>query len=143
MCLAGRETTEDKAELQAEGGGVVVGVAGEEVGVADIKEGGWVEVKRNKKDHESHVPRRSMRLFGSSGGIERYLYRESESEDDSDYEPEHWRKVGFGNQHSCYCPLLLPWQLIFPLLMCVGDQHRCQLPGRCAGLHLRCSRAGR
>ena len=135
MCVAGKEIAEDKAELQ-EGEGVVVGVVGEEVGVTDVKEGGWVEVKRSKKDHESHVPRRSMRLFGSSGGIERYLYRESESEDDSDYEPEHWRKVGLASRHSCYHPFLLLWQPIFPLLMCVGDKHRRQLPGRRAGLHL-------
>ena len=85
--------TEEKAVLQ-EAGGVVKAVKGEEVGVAgNGKEDGWAEVKRSKKEHDSHTPRRSMRLFGSSAGIERYLYRESDSEDDSDYEPEHWKKV--------------------------------------------------
>ena len=85
---------EEKAELQ-KAGGVVGGVTGEDVAVAgNGEEDGWAEVRRSKKDHDSHAPRRSMRLFGSSAGIERYLYRESDSEDDSDYEPEHWKKVG-------------------------------------------------
>ena len=66
-------------------------------GVASNGEGSSrVEVKGSKKDRHSHAPRRSMRLFGNSAGIERYLYRESDSEDDSDYEPEHWKKVGLG-----------------------------------------------
>lgn len=94
MCLslAGRGRTEEKAELQ---GGAVAGGAGEEVGVAgNGEEGGRTEVRRRQKDRDSHAPRRSMRLFGSSAGIERYMYRESDSEDDSDYEPEHWKKVG-------------------------------------------------
>lgn len=94
LSLVGKERTEEKAELQ-EGGGAVAGVAREEVGVVgNGKEGGRTEVRRSKKDHDSHAPRRSMRLFGSSAGIERYMYRESDSEDDSDYEPEHWKKVG-------------------------------------------------
>ena len=37
--------------------------------------------------------RRSMRLFGNSGGFDKQLVNESESEDDSDYEPEHWKRV--------------------------------------------------
>ena len=43
--------------------------------------------------------RRSMRLFGSTSGGDRQFANDSESEDDSDYEPEHWKRV------SQSCPI--------------------------------------
>ena len=48
-----------------------------------------------KDPSKTYQPRRSMRLFHNAVGIDRYLMHESgDSEEDSDYEPEHWKKVG-------------------------------------------------